>query len=110
MDVGDRVKKMMHHCPTHHLGFHEKGNSQFANEYKDRVQFIFDDIEIADHSKLLSIADAKEQCTFMRSSIEMIVARQQRKCIPTIINGVHIIPEVLAGIANNKNVMYAYLA
>ena len=31
----------------------------------------------------------------MRASIVSIVKRQQRKKIPTIINGVHVIPEVL---------------
>jgi len=45
----------------------------------------------------------------MFSSFEYIVARQQRKGIPSIINGVHVVPETLNGLANNHNIMYINL-
>ncbi|MBQ3757410.1 MAG: AAA family ATPase [Oscillospiraceae bacterium] len=54
---------------------------------------------ITDHTHLLSFQEAKEQCRIMTKSFERIVSRQKRKHIPTIINGVHVVPEVLAEIA-----------
>lgn len=45
----------------------------------------------------------------MKKSFEKIVARQQRKGIPSIINGVHIIPEVLNGLGQNHNIIYITL-
>ena len=52
---------------------------------------------------------AKTQCNIMKFSIKNIVARQQREGIPTIINGVHLIPEVLYSYLNFKNLMYILL-
>ena len=54
---------------------------------------------IANHTHLLSFQESKEQCRVMTKSFERIVSRQKRKHIPTIINGVHIVPEMLAEIA-----------
>ena len=45
----------------------------------------------------------------MRFSFEYIVGRQKRKGIPSIINGVHIIPEVLNGLAENQDIIYINL-
>lgn len=66
-------------------------------------------VRITDHTKLLSLDEAKQQCEIMRSSFEYIVARQQRKGIPSIINGVHIVPETLNGIVDNHNVIFINL-
>lgn len=49
--------------------------------------------EPASHSELLSYDRSKQQCIIMKNSIDEIIKRQNRKCIPTIICGVHIIPE-----------------
>ncbi len=86
-------------------GYNEFIKSQFG----DLSNFIFEKIHITDHTKLLTIDEAKEQCLFMKNSIEQIIARQQRKGISSILNGVHIIPEILNGIAQNKNVIYLNL-
>lgn len=64
---------------------------------------------IHDHTKLLSLSDAKEQCTIMRKPLENIVARQQRKGISSIINGVHIVPEVLKDLSDNPRVLFVNL-
>ena len=84
-------------------------NDYLKNEFGDKIDFMLKKINITDHTKLLTLNEAKEQCIYMKSSLEQIVARQQRKGIATIINGVHIIPEVLNGIADNKNVVYINL-
>ena len=84
-------------------------NSFLAHEFPTQSQEILEKIKITDHNKLLSFAEAVQQCEFMRSSFEYIVGRQKRKGIPSIINGVHIIPEVLNGLADNHNVIYINL-
>lgn len=87
-----------------------RGYRDYLKEkHKEKVQFLFDEVDLADHRKFLSINDAKRQCEIMKKSLEMIVARQQRKGIPTIINGVHIVPEVLAGLGGNRNIIYINL-
>jgi len=84
-------------------------NDFIKDEFKDKIQFLFDKIDIIDRGKILSIDEAKQQCIFIKKSIENIVARQQRKGIPSIINGVHIIPEILDGLAGNHNIIYINL-
>lgn len=64
---------------------------------------------IPDHSKIFNYSELKEQCSIIKNSIENIILRQQRKGIPSIINGVHIVPEVLDGIVQNKGVAYVNL-
>ncbi len=64
---------------------------------------------IPDHMKIFNYEELKIQCSIIKRSIEKIIIRQQRKGIPSIINGVHIIPEILNGIAQNKNVVYINL-
>lgn len=87
-----------------------RGYNEFLKEkFGSKVQFVLDEIDISDHTKLLTLAQAKQQCKFMKKSFEEIVARQQRKGIPSIINGVHVIPEVLCGIAQNKNIAFVNL-
>lgn len=68
-----------------------------------------DIISILPHTDLLSYSKAKEQCEAMKYSIEEIVKRQIRKCIPTIICGVHIIPEVLYKNISGNNIKYVNL-
>ena len=45
----------------------------------------------------------------MRKSIDEIIKRQNRKCIPTIICGVHIIPEILYDTISGENIKYINL-
>lgn len=66
-------------------------------------------ISILPHTDLLSYSRAKEQCEAMKYSIEEIVKRQNRKCISTIICGVHIIPEILYENISGNNIKYVNL-
>lgn len=84
-------------------------NSFLRQEFPRQSRDILDKIKITDHTKLLSLDEAKQQCEFMRFSFEYIVGRQKRKGIPSIINGVHIIPEVLNGLSENQDIIYINL-
>lgn len=84
-------------------------NSFLIERFSEEVNLIFDQITIPDHNKILTLEEAKEQCRLMKSSFEQIIARQQRKGIATIINGVHVVPEVLHGLAQNHNIVYINL-
>jgi len=84
-------------------------NYFLEQEFPTQSNDIMNQIKITDHTKLLSLEEAKQQCNFMRSSFEYIVDRQKRKGISSIINGVHIIPEALNGLAENRNVIYINL-
>lgn len=84
-------------------------NSFLEHEFPIQSRDILNQIRITDHTKLFSLDEAKQQCNFMKYSLEQIVARQKRKGIPSIINGVHIIPETLNGLSGNKNVIYINL-
>lgn len=64
---------------------------------------------IPDHTKIFNYEELKEQCSIMQKSIEQIVMRQKRKGIATIINGVHLVPEILNGIADNSEVKFINL-
>lgn len=57
----------------------------------------------------LSYDMAKQQCKIMKNSIINVVKRQQRKGIPSIINGVHIIPEELYRDLSFPNILYINL-
>lgn len=87
------------------LGYNSYLEQEFPNQSRD----IINQITITDHTKLLSLEEAKMQCKFMLSSFECIISRQKRKGIPSIINGVHIIPETLNGLVENHNVIYINL-
>lgn len=84
-------------------------NEHLKVEFGNQVDFVFEKIQITDHTKLLTFDEAKIQCKTMKKSFEQIVSRQQRKGIASIINGVHVIPEVLNGIAENNNIIYINL-
>ena len=84
-------------------------NDYLKNEFGNQVDFVFEKIQITDHTKLLTFDEAKIQCKTMKKSFEQIISRQQRKGIASIINGVHVIPEVLNGIAENNNIIYINL-
>lgn len=73
-----------------------------ANTFKDLK-------EPTSHNELLSYERAKSQCILMRNSINEIINRQNRKCIPTIISGVHIIPEILYKTISGNNIKYINL-
>lgn len=84
-------------------------NDYLTEKFEDKLSFIFNEIEITDYTKLFNYEEAMQQCTIMKKSFENIVFRQQRKGISSIINGVHIIPEVMNGIAGNNNIIYINL-
>ena len=65
--------------------------------------------EIYAHDIFLSYEMAKQQCKIMKNSIVNIIKRQQRKSIPSIINGVHIIPEELYLSTPFPNILYINL-
>lgn len=73
------------------------------------INALHKDVYIPDHMKIFNYEELKTQCSIMKMPIEKIIMRQQRKGISSIINGVHIIPEILNGIAQNKNVVYINL-
>lgn len=73
------------------------------------INTLHKDVYIPDHMKIFNYEELKTQCSIMKMPIEKIIMRQQRKGISSIINGVHIIPEILNGIAQNKNVVYINL-
>lgn len=83
------------------LGYNEYLKKEFNNQ---KTSSVLNEINIADHMQLLSYDDAKMQCLIMKKSIEQIIRRQQRKGIATIINGVHIVPEILYDISPNNGV------
>jgi 2-phosphoglycerate kinase len=84
-------------------------NEMLIDRYGQKIRSILNDTEIYDHTRLLSFAEAKQQCIIIKNSIENIVARQQRKGIPSIINGVHIIPEILKDLAYNPYIHFINL-
>ena len=86
-------------------GYHEFLKSHFAS----KINFLFEEIDIVSHSVFLSYAEAVKQCLYMRYSIEKIIKRQKRKGITTVINGVHIVPEILNGLCNDEDIIYLNL-
>ncbi len=79
----------------------------YINRLEKSYDFFSDNIY--SHDIFLSYEMAKQQCKIMKDSILNIVKRQQRKKIPTIINGVHIIPEELYLSMPNSNILYINL-
>lgn len=61
------------------------------------------------HDIFLNYEMAMQQCHIMKNSIINIIKRQQRKNIPSIINGVHIIPEELYAHILLPNILYIIL-
>lgn len=86
-------------------GYNEFLTDKFGTALKSMLK----ETEIFAHTKLLTLEEAKDQCIIMKSSIENIVMRQQRKGISSIINGVHIIPEILKELANSSNIVFINL-
>lgn len=79
--------------------------------YKDKLaeNCLIDSNNIYPHDVFLNYEMAKQQCDIMKNSIVNIIKRQQRKNIPSIINGVHIIPEVLCTHISCPNIIYINL-
>lgn len=75
-------------------------NNRLTSVYKSSSD------EIYAHDTFLSYDMAKQQCKIMKNSIINIIKRQQRKGIPSIINGVHIIPEELYLSTPFPNILY----
>ena len=89
-----------------------RGYNEYLEESSnnsDIVKEICEKNPIPDHMKIFNYTELKKQCSIIKQSIEKIVERQQRKGIPSIINGVHIVPEVLNGIVQNRNVVFINL-
>lgn len=84
-------------------------NAMLFEKYGTALEEILKDTEIYSNQKLLSFSEAKQQCLLMKTSIEYIIARQQRKGICTIINGVHIVPEALVELLNNPLIRFVNL-
>ena len=84
-------------------------NAMLFNKYGTALEEMLKDTEIYSNQKLLSFSEAKQQCLLMKTSIEYIIARQQRKGICTIINGVHIVPEALVELLNNPLIRFVNL-
>ena len=57
----------------------------------------------------MSYKEALGQCKIMKKSLFNVAYRQQRKGIPSIINGVDIIPEELENLLANKNIFFISL-
>lgn len=85
------------------------GYNEFLKKSNPSISEMIDNIKITDHNVLLSLNEAKQQCRIMKSSIEKIIERQKRKGIPSIINGVHIIPSILNGLCKNNKIIYINL-
>lgn len=81
-------------------------NEYIMDTFKDKDIHLFEEIEIAHNTKILRYDEAKKQCEHMKKSFEKIIGRQKRKGIATIINGVHIVPEILDGLYENDNIVY----
>lgn len=78
-------------------------NTYISSEYKLEPDNIYP------HDIFLSYDMTKQQCQIMKESILNIINRQKRKKIPTIINGVHIIPEELYLCTPHSNVLFINL-
>lgn len=78
-------------------------NGYLSSTYKSLQEDIYP------HNVFLSYDMAKQQCKIMKNSIINIIKRQQRKSIPSIINGVHIIPEELYLSLPFPNILYINL-
>lgn len=81
-------------------------NEYIKDAFKEKDLSFLDGLEIAHNTKILRYDEAKKQCEHMKKPIEKIVGRQKRKGISTIINGVHIVPEVLDGLYVNDNTVF----
>lgn len=66
-------------------------------------------IEIFEHGRLLSLDEAIQQCKIMSMPLNSIISRQQRKGIPSIINGVHIIPASMTEYIDIPNIAFVNL-
>lgn len=87
-----------------------RGYNSYLETYEsDEISSLDNNVIIFDHNKLLSFGEAKLQCKHMKNSLVNIVKRQQRKGISTIINGVHIIPEVLGESFTNSGIIFINL-
>ena len=78
-------------------------NNYLASVYKLSIENIYA------HDIFLSYEMARQQCNIMKNSIINIIKRQQRKGIPSIINGVLIIPEELYLNMPFPNILYINL-
>lgn len=85
------------------------GYNNFLKKTNPSITEVIDNVKITDHNVLLTLDEAKQQCKIMKCSIEKIIERQKRKGIPSIINGVHIIPSILNGLCKNEKIIYINL-
>lgn len=87
-----------------------RGYNEFLRSlFSSKIDFLFEKINIVSHSIFLSYDEAIKQCTYIKHSLEKIIKRQKRKGITTVINGVHIVPEILSGLCNDVGIIYINL-
>lgn len=88
-----------------------RGYSDFIGEFvtSETIVKLREMAFVPDHMKIFNYDELKEQCLIMKYSLENIILRQQRKGISTIINGVHIVPEILGATLCSENIFYINL-
>ena len=84
-----------------------RGYNAFAADYcrDERIS----EINMYDSTVIMSYSEALNQCRIIKNSIRNVVERQQRKKIPTIINGVHIVPKELIRTITSTSTVYINL-
>ena len=86
-------------------GYNHYLNDQFVEDSMSKKE-IFD---IKETTKPLTYEELCEQSSHMKKSLEFIISRQKRRKISTIINGVHVIPEILSDICDDDSVLFINL-
>jgi len=87
-----------------------RGYNKYIEElFGEKARFVLDNIEIYEHTKLLDFSEMVEQSKIMTPSIKHIIARQKRKGISSIINGVHIVPSLMEELSDYSNMVYVNL-
>jgi len=84
-------------------------NKYIEEQFGEKARFVLDNIEIYEHTKLLNFQEMVEQSKIMTYSIKHIIARQKRKGISSIINGVHIVPNLMEELSDYDNIAYVNL-
>lgn len=84
-----------------------RGYNRYLEEsFGEKARLVLDNIKIHEHTKLLDFEEMAEQMNIMKYSIRNIIARQKRKGINSIINGVHIVPSLMNELRDYDNIIY----
>ena len=84
-------------------------NRYIKETFGEKSHFLLDGIKIYEHTKLLNFEEMTKQSSIMLHSIKNIIARQKRKGISSIINGVHIVPSMMDELSDYNNIAYVNL-